>query len=138
MIVVAILGTLLAVALPRFSDYNASRDVDSAKVRIMTALTVARAGAIQRGATTTFDVTNHRVTAVWGSEMLTSPAPLDSLYHVSVTVTPSSGASFSYDARGFTTGLSGQVKFNLTRNGAKPDSVCVSKLGMVQKSCGTL
>jgi prepilin-type N-terminal cleavage/methylation domain-containing protein len=138
MIVVAILGTLLAVALPRFSDYNASRDVNSAKVRIMTALAVSRAGAIQRGATTTFAISNHRVTSQWGTEMLTSPAPLDSLYGVRVTISPPSGATFDYDARGFTTGLASQVKFRLTRSGAPSDSVCVSKLGMIQQTCGAL
>lgn len=135
MIVVAVAGTLMAVAIPRFAEFNNRRDLRSAKMRLINAVATARQGAIQRGATTRLHVHASRVRVTRNGVVVGLVAPLDTLYKVTVTVVPSTADHFDYDARGFARGLATRVKYRLTRAGAPSDSICVSKLGMIQKSC---
>ena len=62
-------------------------------------------------------------------------APVDTLYKVTITVEPSWAEHFDFNSRGFAQGLGGRVKYRLTKAGAPADSICISRLGMIQRAC---
>jgi prepilin-type N-terminal cleavage/methylation domain-containing protein len=137
MIVVAVAGILMAVAIPRFAEFNNRRQIRSAKLRLATALATARQGAIQRGMPMRFHVHSSRIRVTRGttSTVVGLVAPVDSLYKVNITVSPSWADHFDFDSRGFAQGLGGRVKYRLTRPGAPADSICISRMGMIQRAC---
>ena len=137
MIVVAVAGILMAVAIPRFAEFNNRRQIRSAKLRLATAVATARQGAIQRGTVLRFHVHASRIRVTRGttSSVVGLVAPVDSLYKVNITVDPSWAEHFDYNSRGFAQGLGGRVKYRFTKAGAPPDSLCISRLGMIQRAC---
>lgn len=137
MIVVAVAGTLMAVAIPRFAEFNNRRQIRSAKLRLATAIATARQGAIQRGTPLRLHVHSSRirVTRVSGGGLVGLVAPVDTLYGVNVTVEPSWAEHYDFNSRGFAQGLGSRVKYRLTKSGAPADSICVSRLGMIQRAC---
>jgi hypothetical protein len=137
MIVVAVAGILMAVAIPRFAEFNNRRQIRSAKLRLATTLVTARQGAIQRGMPMRFHVHASRIRVTRGttSTVVGLVAPVDSLYKVNITVEPSWADHFYFDTRGFAQGLGGRVKYRFTRPGAPADSICISRLGMIQRAC---
>jgi prepilin-type N-terminal cleavage/methylation domain-containing protein len=139
LIVVVLIGALAAVAIPNFKGFNDKRIMRSAKTRLMIALTTARAAAIQKGQTANAVITGNRITVTVNSAgtSLISPVPLDSLYQV--TITPSVSLSqVNFDGRGFPSNLSGTLRFVLTRPNTPADSVCITRFGLIQKTCASL
>ena len=138
-LVLAIAGILLAVAVPRFSTISASGAVRNGQTRLVSAIATARAAAIQRGGNASFKLAGNRVTVVAnaGTLNLISPVPMDTLYQVAVTTSPAT-SQVDFDGRGFASNIPSGVTFVLRRTGIAPESVCVTKLGVVRRTCESL
>jgi len=139
LIVIVMISVLALVAIPRFANINGKRNMESARMRIASALATARAAAIQKGQPVRFRIWNNRVTVrlvgtSGRASNLMSPIPLDTLYKVDVDVA-NIGNPFIVDfsARGFATGLSGTTPIRLSRPGVANDSVVVTLTGMVKR-----
>ena len=130
LIVIVIISLLALFAIPRFATANNKRHMESARLRVASALATARQAAIQKGRTVEFRIVSNRVTVRTGTDTLMSPIPLDTLYKVSADNGDPIAIDFS--ARGFAT-LLDTKKIMLTRTGVSNDSVVVTKTGMVQR-----
>ena len=142
LMVVAIIGVLAAVSMPRLGRIRDQGQLASALTRFTRGVMAARQAAIQRGKPAYF-THNANVIKVWvdtigdGSEtiVVTPPQNLVTLYGVEVTA-PAGLTSIQYDPRGVATQTSQQVfKFKHTGSG-RVDSLCVSMLGnTIREKC---
>ena len=134
-IVVAIMGILMAVALPRFGRIRDQGQISGAETRLVRAVFAARQAAIQRGKRAYF---KHNNSYVWvtldttgntsDSVIVTSALDLKTLYGVEV-IAPTGLTSIEYDPRGVSTQATKQVfRFQHVASG-RVDSLCISKLG---------
>jgi Tfp pilus assembly protein FimT len=140
--VVAIVGILIAVALPRFGRIRDSGQMSSATTRFTRAVMAARQAAIQRGKRSSF---KHSGSNIWvtldttgnnsDSVIVSSTLSLTSLYGVEVT-DPSGTTTIEYDPRGVSTQTTKQVfKFRHIGSG-NLDSLCISRLGnTIREKC---
>lgn len=131
-IVVAIVGILSIIALPRGRQIVGRNAVRSAKQEVAATLAVARASAMHNGRHTRF-VRNGNVVAVRlsrGAQVDTVGIPLDVAdeYGVGVQTSPD---SIRFDPRGFATGIQGAYQVVTVRKGSFIDSVCVSRFGRI-------
>ena len=136
LIVIVMISLLALVAIPRFATGNGRRNMESARMRVASALATARQAAIQKGQTVQFRIKANQVRVFTTGDTVTnllSPAPLDTLYKVFATVGGSS-AEFNviFSARGFAN-VGSTKKILLTRSGVANDSVMVLTTGMVQR-----
>ncbi len=127
-IVLAIVGVLCAVGIPR-----ALRFLDRARVRhatneIVTALAVARTTAVARQAhvAVRFDAVRSSVTVMSGSDTLVS-RELGAVYGVSILANRDSSG---YAPTGLGYGAANQTV--VIRRGVAADSVIISRLGRVR------
>ena len=136
LIVIVMISLLALVAIPRFAIGNGRRNMDSARMRVASALATARQAAIQKGQTVQFRIKANQVRVFTTADTVTnllSPAPLDTLYKVSATVDGSSAEfNATFSARGFAN-VGSTKKILLTRSGVASDSVMVLTTGMVQR-----
>lgn len=142
LMVVAIIGTLLAISLPRFGTIRDQGQMASAMTRFTRAVMAARQASIQRGKTAYFKTSNN---AVWvtldttgnntDSVIVTSRLNLNTLYGVQV-FEPSGLTTIAYDPRGVSTQATKQVfRFRHIGSG-RVDSLCVSRLGnTIREKC---
>lgn len=137
-LVTVIVGVMSMVAYPKFASLRDRSDIDAAKRRLVSQLSTVRAVAVQRGRRAEMRVVNN---AIWvtveqgGTQQIVSGVlRLDSLFAVRVTA---SNDPVAYDSRGFAVSLPpAGAKYVLT-NGTYTDSICVSKLGVLQtRGCG--
>lgn len=135
LIVVAIMGILTAVSLPRFGRIRAQAQMNAAMSHFQRTVMAARQAAIQRGKNAYFktDGTNLWVTLDTtgnntDSVVVVRALSLPTAYRVSI-VAPSGLTSVRYDPRGLATSANKTVfKFQHTVTSGY-DSLCVSKLG---------
>jgi prepilin-type N-terminal cleavage/methylation domain-containing protein len=143
MIVVVIFGIMVLVAYPKVGSALVKNDVRSARTTLANMFSKARAVAMQGSRTgrVEFNGNNVLVTAsprltVGGTgtrDTVGGVQNLNSLYHVTLSFSPSPVASIVYDPRGFvTSGLSQPLKLYLTRSGTR-DSLTLDYLGRVTK-----
>ena len=141
LIVVAIIGILAAVALPRFGKIRDSAQMAGATTRFTRAVMAARQAAIQRGKRSSFKTSGN---AVWvtldttgngtDSVIVTPALSLKTLYGVDVTA-PTGLTTIEYDPRGISTQASKQV-FHFKHSSGSQDSLCVSRLGnTIREQC---
>jgi len=151
MMVIAILGLLVGIAIPRIRNYRMSNNMMSAKAQVASSIATARAAAIQKGRQARFIVRGDRLnvevsadtassiggSSATGTMIILSNIPLDDRYDVSIVPRAALDSVIRFDARGFgTTGSGGMARFILT-GGSRTDSVCVSSLGLIMKrGCG--
>ena len=151
MMVIAILGLLTMIAIPRIRNYRMSNNMMSAKAQVASSIATARAAAIQKGRTARFIVRGARLNVevsadtassiggsiATGTMIILSNIPLDDRYDVTITPRAAADSVIRFDARGFgTTGSNGRAIF-LISGGGRTDSVCVSSLGLIMKrGCG--
>lgn len=135
MIAVVVMGMIMAIGAPKLASIRDEASVRSATQQIGAYVATARAAAIRRGLRANFKT---RADTMWveiqqpgAPEAIVPPIPLSDTFNVGVT---SSGDSITFDARGFAIGLDGTQKFIVSRAAAK-DSICVTRLGMVSKTC---
>jgi prepilin-type N-terminal cleavage/methylation domain-containing protein len=136
LIVIVMISLIAIVAIPRFSTGNGRRNMESARMRISSALSTARQAAIQKGETVQFRIKANQVRVFALSDTvrnLLSPAPLDTLYDVNASIGGSS-AEFNviFSARGFAN-VGTTKTILLARSGVPNDSVMVLATGMVQR-----
>jgi prepilin-type N-terminal cleavage/methylation domain-containing protein len=135
LIVIAIIGIIAAIALPRLGGIRDSAQLSGATTRFTRAVMAARQAAIQRGKRSNF---KHSGSKVWvtldttgngtDSVIVTSELSLTSLYGVEVTL-PTGVSTIEYDPRGISTQPARKV-FHFKHIGSgKMDSLCVSRLG---------
>lgn len=142
LMVVAIIGVLASVSLPRLGRIRDQGQMASALTRFTRAVMAARQSAIQRGNRSSF---KHKDNYVWvtldttgnntDSVVVTAALSLTDLYGVQVTA-PTGLTSIQYDPRGVSTQASKQVfKFKHIGSG-REDSLCVSRLGnTIREKC---
>ena len=137
MTVIVIVGLMMSMAFPRFSEYRARSAVRSATTRVSSSLASARAAAIQRGVSVEFRISGNTISVVEpaGNTTVVPAIPLDDLFGVTVTA---SATSIAFDPRGLVMTLAGDVPIVLARSGVRSDTVCVTQYGMVRSSCGGL
>lgn len=134
LIVVAILGILVAVTLPRYGKIRDQGQMASAMTRFTRAVMAARQSAIQRGKPAYFKTNASRIWVTLDttgnntdSVVVTSQINLTDMYGVTVT-DPVGLVAIAYDPRGVSTQSSKQV-FHFRHTGGRQDSLCVSRLG---------
>ena len=132
LIVVAIIGILTSISLPRLGKLRDKSELSSGMVRFTRGVMAARQAAIQRGKRSFF---RHKNNSIWvivdttetDSVIVVSPTSLLDLYGVTV-YEPAGLASIGYDPRGVSTQPSQQM-FRFKHRSNIVDSLCVSRLG---------
>jgi prepilin-type N-terminal cleavage/methylation domain-containing protein len=140
--VVAIIGVLTAVSVPRLSRLRNQGQMSSATTRFTRAVFAARQASIQRGKHAYF---KHNANAIWvivdykagppaESVIVTPELDLLALYSVEVTA-PTGLTSIDYDPRGVSAQATKQV-FKFKHLSDLQDSLCISKLGnTIREKC---
>src|ERR1051325_4522440 len=133
MIVMAIIGILSAISLPRLGRVRDQQQLTAAMTRLSRAVMAARQAAIQRGKRSYF---KHNGDYIWvtldttgnntDSVIVTSALSLNTMYGVTVTA-PTGLTSLEYDPRGVSPQANKQV-FRFEHRGGRVDSLCVSRL----------
>lgn len=132
LIVVAIIGILTSISLPRLGKLRDKSELSASMVRFTRGVMAARQAAIQRGKRSFF---RHKNNSIWvivdttatDSVIVVSPTSLLDLYGVTV-YEPAGLASIGYDPRGVSTQPSQQM-FRFRHRSNIVDSLCVSRLG---------
>ena len=132
LIVIAIIGIMTTISLPRLGKLRDKSELSSGMVRFTRGVMAARQAAIQRGKRSFF---RHKNNSIWvivdttetDSVIVVSPTSLLDLYGVTV-YEPSGLASIGYDPRGVSTQPSQQM-FRFKHRSNIVDSLCVSRLG---------
>lgn len=142
LIVIAIVGILAAVTLPRYGTIRDQGQMASATTRFTRAVMAARQSAIQRGKPAYFKTNNSNIWVTLDttgnntdSVIVTSALSLTDAYGVQVT-TPTGLVSIAYDPRGVSTQATKQVFHFLHTGSGRRDSLCVSRLGnTIREKC---
>ena len=142
LIVIAIVGILTAVTLPRYGKIRDQGQMASATTRFTRAVMAARQSAIQRGKPAYFKTNNSRIWVTLDttgnntdSVIVTSVLSLTDMYGVEVTG-PSGLVSIAYDPRGVSTQASKQTFYFRHTGSGRQDSLCVSRLGnTIREKC---
>ena len=137
LIVIAIIGIMAAISLPRYGKLRDKSELTASMVRFTRGVMAARQAAIQRGKRSFF---RHKNNSIWvivdttatDSVVVISPTSLFDLYGVTV-YEPSGLASIMYDPRGISTQPSQQM-FRFRHRSNIVDSLCVSRLGNTIKA----
>lgn len=134
LVVMMIMGIVLAFGLPKFNSLRNSGRVGAAKVQLSTALTTARAAAIQNGRPARWSIAGDVVTlaaqdAAGNYQNLRPPFDYHNEYSVTLRSTVS---EIVFDGRGMATGLGGTQKLYVS--GTTTDSICVTALGVVMRN----
>lgn len=132
LIVIAIIGILTSISLPRLGKLRDKSELSSAMSRFTRGVMAARQAAIQRGKRSFF---RHKSNNIWvivdttatDSVIVVSPTSLMDLYGVEI-YEPSGLASIGYDPRGVATQANQQI-FRFKHRSNLVDSLCVSRLG---------
>lgn len=131
-IVVAMLGLVMLVSLPRFGGLHEASRVRSARQEVEAAIATARAAAIQKGYPARLHLAGHSIqvvvdtTAAGDSVTVIPLKPLDGTYGVRLNVTHS---VITFDSRGFAS-AGGPVTVRLLGD-TRSDSVCLTALGQI-------
>jgi prepilin-type N-terminal cleavage/methylation domain-containing protein len=140
--VVAIIGVLTAVSVPRLSRLRNQGQMSSATTRFTRAVFAARQASIQRGKHAYF---KHNGNKIWvivdykagppaESVVVTPALNLETLYSVEVTA-PAGLTSIDYDPRGVSAQATKQV-FKFKHHSDLQDSLCISRLGnTIREKC---
>jgi prepilin-type N-terminal cleavage/methylation domain-containing protein len=133
LMVVAIVGILLAVVVPKYGSIASTMNVRSAKQEMATLLAQGRATAIQTNQTVKVIRSGNVVSliAVSGTtSTIIAQQDLGSQFGVTLSATRD---SLAYDSRGMVTGNTTTLKF-IVSNATTRDSVCLMALGKVTRS----
>lgn len=136
LLVIAIMGTVFAIGLPKFIGMADRSALTSARNQVMAALSTARTTAVRRATTATFNASGNEVWVTAdssGTEInVIAKISLSGAHKVSMS-TSGNTSKIAYNMRGLSSNSAGRIY--LTR-GSKGDSVCVTALGGATKlSC---
>ena len=135
MIVIVLIGTLLALSMPKLNKVDAQAGSRSAAQTIAAQLATARQAAIATGYAARLTLNANKIT-VQTSDSLGTYTTLGKTIRLSelgVTVTGTPASSVEFDPRGFATSLTGTQRFivDAGTTGVPKDTVCVAKIGLV-------
>jgi prepilin-type N-terminal cleavage/methylation domain-containing protein len=142
LIVVAIMGIVTAISVPRLGKIRDQAQLQGATTRFTRAVFAARQAAIQRGKHAFFKHESNAImvyvdTVGDGSQSIIITPSLDLTTQYGVTVESPSGTTLiEYDPRGIAAQAAKKVfKFKHTAS-ARQDSLCISKLGnTIREKC---
>ena len=136
LIVVVIVGALTMFAIPKFSVVVQRNKLSAAREEITAAIATARAAAVQKGRSATFRIVSGNriaVTVVSADQSTTTtlvPAKsLMTLYNVSIA--SATDSAITYDMRGFVTPRLSSTGMIKLRQGARRDSICLTRAGQI-------
>jgi prepilin-type N-terminal cleavage/methylation domain-containing protein len=131
LIVMAIMGIVAMMTLPKMGNMNDRNQIRSAKDGIVAKLSAARASAIATGRQATFYVEGDSIrnTTFNGTVEAAKGTTINLYRQFGVKVT-SANISVAFDGRGMTSNSGNVIKF--TRN-ALADSLCISPIGLVNR-----
>ena len=129
--VMVIMGIVMMMALPKYGNMNDRNQMRSAKDGLAARISAARAAAVASGKPSTFAVIGDtmRVTLTSNGVTTTKGADVNLYKQFGVSMT-SGGATIVFDGRGMANQTA--LKFKFTR-GSISDSLCVSKLGLINR-----
>jgi prepilin-type N-terminal cleavage/methylation domain-containing protein len=129
--VMVIMGFVLMLALPKYGNLNDRNQMRSAKDGLAARISAARAAAVASGKPSTFSLRadTMKVTLNSGGVILTKGADVNLMKQFGVTML-SPNADIVFDGRGMANGASLVLKF---KRGNLIDSLCVSKLGLINR-----
>lgn len=136
LIVIAIMGIMMMLALPKMGNMNDRNQMRSAKDGIAARLSAARAAAIATGRPSKFyvEADSMRITTFKGSVETAKGSAINLKRQFGVSVI-SPSFSIVFDGRGMTSNSGSVIKF--TRN-TLTDSLCISPIGLVNRhGCAT-
>jgi len=140
LIVVAIIGIITAVSIPRLANLKDRGELSSATTRVARAVMAARQAAIQRGHRAYFKSNNNTVwvmmdTLGTGVDSVIVSLPFNIKTAHNVDVSPTGLVTIEYDPRGVAT-QSAKRSFVFTHRAGLRDSICISKLGnTIREKC---
>lgn len=142
LIVVAIAGTLFALAVPKIAGARDGAAKRAARQELSAAFAATRAAALQKGKTATLTLTSTSATvAVLSGMAATSttvygPIRFNTTLNATIEAMGGSPTSISYNARGLLTPTpAGTLRYKVTV-GTQRDTVCLSPAGIIlPKGC---
>jgi prepilin-type N-terminal cleavage/methylation domain-containing protein len=140
-VVLVIAGIMLNIALPRFAAMRDRMNLRTAKQEFTALLVTARAAAVRQSQQSQFHIVNNSAwTTVSQPNGTSATVNMKNRFFStrSVIVTLGGSApndSIVYDARGLEVWPVTQRTYVLTLNNLK-DSVCVSRVGLIARTCG--
>ncbi|GAC1690645.1 MAG: hypothetical protein NVS9B3_09230 [Gemmatimonadaceae bacterium] len=130
MIVVAVMGVLVMIGLPKLHAIQQRENMRSATTHMSSLIATAQAAAVRRGRPTALRVRSDSAWVTLDSNgtmlQLTVPVSFKTAYSATLQPVPD---TIVFNSRGFPSLLAGTAKLGITANGAS-DSVCVSRLGL--------
>ena len=129
--VCVIMGVVMMMALPKYGHMNDRNQMRSAKDGLSARISAARAAAVASGKPSTFSITGDtmRVTLNTGGATTTKGADVNLYKQFGVSMT-SGNATVRFDGRGMANQTALTLKFT---RGSLSDSLCVSKLGLINR-----
>ena len=134
LMVLAIVGIVTVMGLPRASAIMGGSAMRSAKMEVKTALVLARTTAVQTGGFAQFIRVGNVVTVTsdsMGQQVRLVPA--NDIYAEHKVTLPSGTDTVRFDPRGFAFGISTSPFYRVIRlgRGTLVDSVCVTRFGRI-------
>ena len=129
--VVVIMGVVMMMALPKYGNMNDRNQIRSAKDGLAARISAARAAAVASGKPAIFSLLGDTMRVTLRSDGVTTLKGADVNLHNQFGVTVTSGdASVVFDGRGMSNQVAIKIKFT---RGSLNDSLCVSKLGLINR-----
>jgi prepilin-type N-terminal cleavage/methylation domain-containing protein len=129
--VMVMMGIVMMMALPKYGNMNDRNQMRSAKDGLAARIAAARAASVASGKPATFSVRGDtmRVTLASGGVVTKKGADVDLYKQFGVKMT-SGSADVVFDGRGMANQPAFKLKFT---RGKLADSLCVSKLGLINR-----
>jgi prepilin-type N-terminal cleavage/methylation domain-containing protein len=129
--VCVIMGVVMMMALPKYGNMNDRNQMRSAKDGLAARISAARAAAVASGKPSTFSITGDTMRVALTSNGVTSLKGADVNLYKQFGVSMTSGnATVTFDGRGMANQTALKLKFS---RGTLRDSLCVSKLGLINR-----
>jgi prepilin-type N-terminal cleavage/methylation domain-containing protein len=129
--VCVIMGVVMMMALPKYGNMNDRNQIRSAKDGLAARISAARAAAVASGKPATFALLGDTMRVTLRSNGVTTTKGADVNMYKQFGVTMTSGnANVVFDGRGMANQTAIKIKFT---RGSLNDSLCVSKLGLINR-----
>jgi len=142
MTVIAIVALVASMTVPAIGELRARSGLRSARTLLVTALSIARSAAVQKGKTATLTIDGGTLSVAAMSGLRPEPVqmqgPVDINRTTGAVLTPLGEAptELVYDSRGLLAASAGAIMRYQLRLGAHADTVCVTGAGVVlPKGC---
>jgi prepilin-type N-terminal cleavage/methylation domain-containing protein len=129
--VCVIMGVVMMMALPKYGNMNDRNQMRSAKDGLAARISAARAAAVASGKPSMFSIIGDtmRVTLISNGATFLKGADVNLYRQFGVSMT-SGNTTVRFDGRGMSNQVALKLKFS---RGSLNDSLCVSKLGLINR-----